>query len=60
MFSLYHRYGIIIPSAVRCIMPPDGSNMARAEAALLGAVLIVYALAQRLVIRGATAGAIKE
>lgn len=57
--------GAILPTAIRCIMPADGTNIARAEIALLGVistlpVLIIYLLAQRLVIRGATAGAIKE
>ena len=57
--------GAVLPAATRCVMPPDGTTIARAEVALLGVistlpVLIIYILAQRLVIRGATAGAIKE
>jgi multiple sugar transport system permease protein len=57
--------GGILPQPIRCIFPEDGHNIQRSEIALLGVistlpVLIVYALAQRMVIRGATAGAIKE
>jgi len=57
--------GGILPTTLRCILNPEGHTIARAEIALLGVistlpVLIVYALAQRMVIRGATAGAIKE
>lgn len=57
--------GAVLPAATRCISPADGHTIARAEVALLGVVstlpvLIIYLLAQRLVIRGATAGAIKE
>lgn len=57
--------GAVLPAAMRCATPPDGGVIARAEIALLGVistlpVLIIYILAQRLVIRGATAGAIKE
>jgi multiple sugar transport system permease protein len=57
--------GGVLPAAVRCILNPEGHTISRAEIALLGIVsilpvLIVYALAQRMVIRGATAGAIKE
>jgi multiple sugar transport system permease protein len=56
--------GAVLPAAMRCSIPPDGGMIARAEIALLGAistlpVLIIYLLAQRLVIRGTTAGAIK-
>lgn len=55
----------IIPGPIPCIHSPDGHYIGRAEVALLGVistlpVLIVYLLAQRMVIRGATAGAIKE
>lgn len=57
--------GGVLPTTLRCILNPEGHTIARAEIALLGVistlpVLIVYALAQRMVIRGATAGAIKE
>ncbi len=57
--------GGILPTTLRCILNPEGHTIARAEIALLGVistlpVLIVYALAQRMIIRGATAGAIKE
>jgi len=57
--------GAVLPAAYRCISPPDGHTLGRAEVALLGVistlpVLVIYLLAQRLVIRGATAGAIKE
>jgi multiple sugar transport system permease protein len=57
--------GGVLPATLRCILNPEGHTIARAEIALLGVistmpVLIVYALAQRMVIRGATAGAIKE
>jgi multiple sugar transport system permease protein len=57
--------GGILPVAIRCIENPEGHTIQRAEIALLGVistlpVLIIYALAQRMVIRGATAGAIKE
>lgn len=57
--------GAVLPAATRCISPADGHTNARAEVALLEVistlqVLIIYLLAQRLVIRGATAGAIKE
>ena len=57
--------GAVLPAATRCISPADGHTIARAEVALLGVVstlpvLVIYLLAQRLVIRGATAGAIKE
>jgi multiple sugar transport system permease protein len=57
--------GAVLPAAVRCAVAPDGGVIQRAEIALLGVistlpVLIIYLLAQRLVIRGATAGAIKE
>ena len=57
--------GAVLPAATRCISPADGHTIARAEVALMGVVstlpvLIIYLLAQRLVIRGATAGAIKE
>lgn len=57
--------GGVLPTSLRCILNPEGHTIARAEIALLGVistlpVLIVYALAQRMVIRGATAGAIKE
>jgi len=57
--------GAVLPAAMRCISPADGHTIARAEVALLGVastlpVLVIYLLAQRLVIRGATAGAIKE
>jgi multiple sugar transport system permease protein len=57
--------GAILPAAMHCISSPDGHQLARAEVAILGVistlpVLVIYLLAQRLVIRGATAGAIKE
>jgi multiple sugar transport system permease protein len=57
--------GGILPVAIRCILNPEGHTIQRAEIALLGVlstlpVLIIYALAQRIIIRGATAGAIKE
>lgn len=57
--------GAVLPAATRCISPADGHTIARAEVALLGVVstlpvLVIYVLAQRLVIRGSTAGAIKE
>ena len=57
--------GGVLPTTMRCILNPEGHTIARAEVALLGVVstlpvLIVYALAQRMVVRGATAGAIKE
>lgn len=57
--------GGILPATLRCILNPEGHTIARAEIALLGVistlpVLIIYALAQRIIIRGATAGAIKE
>ena len=57
--------GGILPTTVRCILNPEGHTIARAEVALLGVistvpVLIIYALAQRMIVRGATAGAIKE
>ncbi len=57
--------GGILPTTLRCILNPEGHTIARAEIALLGVistlpVLIVYILAQRMIIRGATAGAIKE
>jgi multiple sugar transport system permease protein len=62
---IVNQCGGILPVAIRCILNPEGHNIARAEIALLGVistlpVLIVYILAQRMVIRGATAGAIKE
>jgi len=55
----------VLPAATRCISPPDGHTIGRSEVAILGVistlpVLIIYLLAQRLIIRGATAGAIKE
>jgi hypothetical protein len=54
----------IIPGPIPCINTPDGHYIGRAEVAILGVistlpVLIVYALAQRMVIRGTTSGAIK-
>jgi len=57
--------GGVLPTTLRCILNPEGHTISRAEIALLGVVstlpvLIVYMLAQRMVIRGATAGAIKE
>jgi multiple sugar transport system permease protein len=57
--------GGVLPTTLRCILNAEGHTIARAEIALLGVistlpVLIVYALAQRMIIRGATAGAIKE
>jgi multiple sugar transport system permease protein len=57
--------GGVLPTSLRCILNPEGHTIARAEIALLGVistlpVLIIYALAQRIIIRGATAGAIKE
>jgi multiple sugar transport system permease protein len=57
--------GGVLPTTLRCILNPEGHTISRAEVALLGVVstlpvLIVYTLAQRMVIRGATAGAIKE
>lgn len=57
--------GGVLPTTMRCILNPEGHTISRAEVALLGVistlpVLVVYALAQRMVVRGATAGAIKE
>ena len=57
--------GGVLPTTLRCILNPEGHTIARAEIALLGVistlpVLIVYLLAQRMIIRGATAGAIRE
>ena len=55
----------VIPGPIPCINSPDGHYIGRAEVAILGVistlpVLIVFALAQRMIIRGATAGAIRE
>jgi multiple sugar transport system permease protein len=57
--------GGVLPTTLRCIFNPEGHTISRAEVALLGVisilpVLFIYILAQRMVIRGATAGAIKE
>ncbi len=62
---IVNQCGGVLPTTLRCILNPEGHTIARAEIALLGVistlpVLVVYALAQRMVIRGATAGAIKE
>ena len=62
---IINNCGGIIPATVRCILNPEGHTISRAEVALLGVistlpVLIIYALAQRMIVRGATAGAIKE
>jgi multiple sugar transport system permease protein len=58
--------GAVLPMPARCIAI-DGvlTPMGRAEVALLGfistfPVLVIYLLAQRMIIRGATAGAIRE
>jgi multiple sugar transport system permease protein len=62
---IVNQCGGVLPTTLRCILNPEGHTIARAEIALLGVistlpVLIVYLLAQRMVIRGATAGAVKE
>jgi multiple sugar transport system permease protein len=62
---IVNQCGGVLPTTLRCILNPEGHTIARAEIALLGMistlpVLIVYLLAQRMVIRGATAGAVKE
>jgi multiple sugar transport system permease protein len=63
--AIVYQCGGILPVANRCIMNPEGHTISRAEIALLGVistlpVLIIFALAQRMVVRGMTAGAIKE